>query len=65
MISLSIPWLIFLVAIVVAVLYALAAGKQRSNDSSNPNLRACPDCGRYVSKRALSCPHCGGPVKGY
>ena len=23
----------------------------------------CPDCGRRVSPRAPSCPHCGAPLK--
>ena len=26
------------------------------------NMILCPDCGRNVSKRAPSCPHCGCPV---
>jgi hypothetical protein len=26
------------------------------------NLMPCPDCGNYVSRRAKSCPKCGGPV---
>ncbi|MBI3881789.1 MAG: NINE protein [Verrucomicrobia bacterium] len=25
-------------------------------------LTACPDCGAEVSRRAMSCPRCGGPV---
>lgn len=32
----------------------------RSEDGpANPNLTQCWDCGREVSKRAESCPHCG------
>ncbi|MGB3205181.1 MAG: hypothetical protein WBB28_09350 [Crinalium sp.] len=27
------------------------------------NLHACRDCGRQVSPRASSCPHCGAPIK--
>ena len=25
----------------------------------NPNLQPCPDCFELISKRALTCPHCG------
>jgi hypothetical protein len=25
-------------------------------------LQNCPDCGRRVSKKASTCPYCGGPV---
>ena len=28
----------------------------------NPNLTACPDCFKSVSKRAQVCPHCGAPL---
>lgn len=27
------------------------------------NLTTCPDCGRQVSKQAVSCPHCGRVMK--
>ena len=30
---------------------------------TNPNLRACPDCDRMVSKRAAACPSCGAPLE--
>jgi len=29
---------------------------------SQPRLRACPDCGQMVSRRASQCPHCGCPI---
>ena len=29
----------------------------------NPNLIECADCGKAISKRAASCPHCGAPVE--
>ena len=29
----------------------------------NPNLIECADCGKAISKRAASCPHCGSPVE--
>jgi hypothetical protein len=61
------PTELLIIAVVVGVVIAVLTSNQGSQtaDSRNPKLRPCPDCGRYVSKRALSCPHCGGPVKGY
>ena len=35
-----------------------------TDQSKNPNLRPCPDCGHDVSVRANTCPQCGGLVKG-
>ena len=29
--------------------------------SQPTSLQDCPDCGRQISKRATSCPHCGAP----
>ena len=52
------------VAAVVAVVIYLASRGASSNRQDNPNLRPCPDCGRQISIRAMTCPHCGGPVKG-
>jgi len=34
-----------------------------SSQANNPNLAPCPDCGRLISIRATTCPHCGGPVR--
>ena len=36
-----------------------------NNAPSTPpsSLISCPDCGRDVSKRASSCPHCGAPLQ--
>lgn len=28
-----------------------------------PDLLACSDCGKNVSRRATACPHCGAPMK--
>ena len=49
------------VAIVIAVPFAVSVSR-RSQPPVNPNLRPCPDCGRLVSLRAVSCPHCGRPL---
>ena len=51
--------------VVGGVVLAVVLGTQRSKTSSsgNPNLRPCPDCGRYISIRATTCPQCGAPVK--
>jgi hypothetical protein len=32
-----------------------------ARDARNPNLAACPDCGRRISLQARACPHCGAP----
>ena len=33
------------------------------NIASNDRLMKCADCGKGVSKRAVSCPHCGAPLR--
>jgi hypothetical protein len=50
------------VAIAVAVVLALTSRSRA--DASNPNLTPCPDCHRYVSIHASSCPKCGCPLGG-
>ncbi len=52
-------------AAVVGVVLVVVLGTRRCGTSGadNPNLRQCPDCGRYISVRATTCPQCGGPVK--
>ncbi len=48
----------------LAVVVILAVNRQsRANYTQNPNLRPCPDCGRYVSVRASTCPGCGAPLQ--
>ena len=32
------------------------------NTPINSNLTRCPDCGKEISKRAVSCPFCGCPI---
>ena len=32
--------------------------------ASSPKLATCPDCSQQVSTRALTCPHCGCPLRG-
>lgn len=55
--------LALVVLVVVAVAAALAAVVARSAAAfRNPNLEPCPDCGRPVSLRAPTCPHCGCPL---
>ncbi len=51
---------------VLGVIFAVVVGirTRSASQSSNPNLRPCPDCGRYISIRATTCPQCGGTVKG-
>ena len=55
---------------VLAVIFGLiavgaaAVRNPRSLQRDNPNLAPCRDCGQYISTRAATCPHCGGPNKG-
>ncbi|MFV1968363.1 MAG: hypothetical protein ACC628_23300 [Pirellulaceae bacterium] len=59
--------LLFIVVLVVpiAVLVTLLVANRRNRNAQteNPNLQPCPDCDRYISVRAASCPHCGAPNK--
>lgn len=50
-------------AAIVAVVFA-ATRRPGGTPVNNPNLHPCPDCGHFISVRAATCPHCGGPVKG-
>ena len=52
--------MIGLMAIFIVVM--IAALRFGSSSRKNPNLAPCPDCGRLISIRATTCPHCGGPV---
>jgi hypothetical protein len=51
---------------ILSVIFVVVVGVRRrgTSQSSNPNLRPCPDCGRYISIRATTCPQCGGTMKG-
>lgn len=40
-----------------------AVEPQPLNETSRPMLRDCPDCGKNISVSALTCPHCGRPLK--
>ena len=52
--------LVFLGAIVAAVVISLAVSKKNRPDAAaNPNLFPCPDCGHWVSRQAPNCPQCG------
>jgi hypothetical protein len=50
------------VAAIAFVVYLLSR-KPTPRHSDNPNLQPCPDCGQFISVRAVTCPFCGGPVK--
>ena len=49
---------IFVPAMIVLIVVLFAARRPKSN----PNLIACSDCGRMVSRHADACPHCGRPA---
>lgn len=54
-----------MVAVLVTIVVIVIATTRRVNppSSGNANLAPCPDCGRMISLRATTCPHCGGPVQ--
>jgi len=52
------------VAIPVAIVVALVVTQRgRKASGTNPKLTPCPDCGRFVSLRATTCPQCGCPLQ--
>jgi|GEM_PF-2276879 len=51
-----------LAASVVSVIVIVVVASKRQGGSAKPNLYPCPDCGRYVSRLAVSCPNCGRPL---
>ena len=55
--------LVAAVVTVILVLVVYATSRADSTSQNNPNLAPCPDCGRQVSIRATTCPHCGGPIQ--
>ncbi|MDG2371607.1 MAG: NINE protein [Flavobacteriaceae bacterium] len=36
--------------------------EETSNKLSEDNFKFCADCGKKISKKALSCPNCGSPI---
>jgi hypothetical protein len=53
--------LLVIVGVIVAVVVIplVVSKKGGSGVAGNPNLFPCPDCGRFVSRQAPNCPHCG------
>ena len=49
------------IAVVAALVVALKPTHKPSGDDSS--LQPCPDCGRFVSLRATTCPQCGCPLQ--
>lgn len=47
----------------IVVVFLLVSRNSNPSHADNPNLAPCPDCGRAISIRATTCPHCGGPVQ--
>ncbi len=54
----------FAVIIGLAAAVTAIARNPHSRQRDNPNLQPCQDCGAFISIRAVTCPHCGGPIKG-
>ncbi len=55
--------LILLAPIAIAVVAIVVFSRSRKRSADNPNLKPCPDCGRFVSLRAATCPQCGCPLQ--
>jgi hypothetical protein len=36
---------------------------RKQSPAPNPNLTPCPDCGRLLSRQAITCPQCGRPMQ--
>lgn len=52
------------VAVPVAIVVALVVIQRgRKASDINSKLTPCPDCGRFVSLRATTCPQCGCPLQ--
>ncbi len=70
MLAFAVPGLIelIIISIVVAVPVAIVVvlivtrGARRAS-GTNPKPTPCPDCGRFVSLRATTCPQCGCPLQ--
>ncbi len=58
-------WLIILAVLAVPVVIALLVVMLASPrpKAPGPNLMPCPDCYQPVSRLAVSCPHCGRPLR--
>ncbi|MCP3921699.1 MAG: hypothetical protein GY714_03850 [Desulfobacterales bacterium] len=61
--------MMFLFPVVIVLIIVTIVKSQKSTDQNEPSknlhtdrLTLCPDCGGKVSKRAISCPHCGLPM---
>ncbi len=63
LIIISISVLIVLLPVTIVVSSIVVLARQRNALRTNPNLKPCPDCGRFVSLRAANCPHCGSPIQ--
>ena len=53
---------LMLAAVIVPVVLSLSSASKRA-PAPNPNLLPCPDCGRLLSRQAITCPQCGRPMQ--
>ena len=51
------------VPVVGLVVLLVILSVKKNQGPATGNLTSCADCGRAVSMRAETCPHCGAPLK--
>ncbi|MCP4161178.1 MAG: hypothetical protein GY760_13980 [Deltaproteobacteria bacterium] len=61
--------MMFLIPVVIVLIVITIVKSQKNTETNKPSkvfhsdrLFLCPDCDGKVSKRAISCPHCGLPM---
>lgn len=62
------PLEILIILVILAIPVGVAVGifvliKLLASKGGGENLVPCPDCGRQVSRLAVSCPQCGRPLQ--
>ncbi|MBR2662028.1 MAG: zinc ribbon domain-containing protein [Clostridia bacterium] len=56
------PLLFFIAPAIIIPVAITKSRKKRLAAQKEAGLKSCPTCGKTVSVRAASCPHCGEPL---
>ena len=56
------PLALFLAPAIIVPVAITKSRKKRLAAQKEAGLKSCPTCGKTVSVRAASCPHCGEPL---